>query len=109
MSEDEMSEDENECIGCGETIMRGAFIAFCEECGDGPFCDGFCLDEHEEDEHAPRCFGCGKVLEVDPPCPVCRAELCDDCFPTHVDACKRRVDFERHQLFLTQFEGFTDG
>ena len=97
---------------------------YCEECDDeffdedeGTWCTEpdcsaklheHCVSDHMDREHTKHiyCHECKKEIEIDPPCPICSVELCDDCLPNHTSDCKAKQSFEQHQLFLTQFDEF---
>lgn len=87
-----LDEEEHEyCADCGDDLDFDDDGDYCWECGDGPFCSS-CLLDHEENVHPPKCTACGKVLEIDPPCPICHREFCDDCVSGHVRLCQANED-----------------
>ena len=89
------------CIECGEEFPID-MMEDCMECFDGPFCPD-CLDAHEREHNVMTCKECQKELEDDPPCPICKAELCDDCLPLHVKKCKFQHELGKQQRLITQF------
>jgi len=93
-----------QCVDCGFEFPID-MMDDCIECFDGPFCPS-CLDDHEDMEHLNRCAECEKELDDDPPCPICKAELCDDCFGKHVKECKWQHELGKAQRLLTQFPPF---
>lgn len=98
--------EHEECAGCGAEYPAD-MMECCHDCYEGPFCPD-CFDDHEED-HKPKCLECQKELESDPPCPVCKAELCDDCFKDHVAKCSFEHELGKEQRLLTQFPPFLCG
>lgn len=93
-----------ECQDCGLEWPID-MLECCDDCDDGPFCDG-CLEDHEDECHTLKCKECNEPLEVDPPCPTCNAQLCDDCYKEHVVKCKLESELGKEQRLLTQFPSF---
>lgn len=89
------------CENCGEEYPTG-MMEHCYDCVNGPFCPD-CLNDHEEEEHRNRCAECKEPLELDPPCPICKVELCEDCFKEHVQKCRFQHELGKAQRLLTQF------
>lgn len=105
-------EEPEYCEGCGDDIFEDDFDTECAVCGDGHFCDS-CIDEHMEEEHSPKCRACGVKLEVDPPCPICCQQFCDNCIGGHMALCQANEDTHtgvQPTLFRFIFEdGLTNG
>lgn len=110
MGVDEMRErdgiETEDCKGCGADWPID-MLEYCDDCNDGPFCDD-CLEDHEDECHTRKCAECHEPLEEDPPCPICKGELCEECFPDHVVRCKFEHELGKQQRLLTQFLQFDE-
>lgn len=91
------------CERCGEPRPYWE-MENCQYCGD-IFCAGFCIEEHEVECGEERCEECQRIIdkEPDPVCPICDANLCEECYSKHLKRCEFKKARKEGQELLTRW------